>query len=120
MSTEAIVAAPEALVSLQLAANKSQSDAMPEGSPSSTAEKLTNKYSPVSEQTILPPVQKIDQFEFDAPDWKDAAQLKSAWATNQRELADAATASMDKQAEVYICLAKARAILSQRGDNTPR
>jgi len=84
---------------------------------SPTTTKLANKVSPVSKQlAIVPQIKKIEQFKFDAPDWKDVAELKSAWAKNQRDLANAATASMDKQAEVYICLAKAHAILSQRGD----
>lgn len=93
---------------------------IPEGSPFSTTAKLTNQCSPVSKQTIVLQIQKIEQFKFDAPDWQDAAQLKSAWVTNQFDLDNAATASIDKHAEVYICLAKARAILSQRGDKYAR
>jgi hypothetical protein len=84
---------------------------------SPTTTKLANTCSPVSKQTaIVPQIEKIQQFQFDCPDWKDVAELKSTWAKNQRDLANAATASMDNQAEVYICLAKAHAILSQRGD----
>jgi hypothetical protein len=84
---------------------------------SATNTKLANACSRVSKQTaIVPQIHKIEQFQFDCPDWKDKAELKSAWDINQRELAIAATAAMNKQAEVYICLAKARAILSQRGD----
>lgn len=84
---------------------------------SSTTEKLTNKCSPVSKQTALvPQIQKIEQFRFEVPAWKNAAELKSAWDTNQRDLDSAATTSMDWLAEVYIYLGKAHAILSQRGD----
>ena len=107
-----------AVAGAEATTTQSQSIAVTKGkdSPSSTPAKLANKCSPVSKQTIVPQIQKIEQYKFDAPDWKDVAELKSEWDINQRDLAKAATAAMDNQADIYICLAKARAILSQRGD----
>jgi len=84
---------------------------------SATSKKLANTCSRVSKQTgIVPPIKKIEQFKFEAPEWKDAAELKTAWAENQRAIANAATAAMDKHSDLYIYLAKAHAILSQRGE----
>ena len=107
-----------AVAGAEATTTQSQSIAVTKGkdSPSSTPTKLANKCSPVSKQTIVPQIQKIEQYKFDAPDWKNVAELKSEWDINQRDLAKAATAAMDNQADIYICLAKARAILSQRGD----
>lgn len=87
------------------------------GEPSATSKKLANTCSPVSTQSgIVPPMKKIEQFNFEAPEWKDAQELKSVWSGNERDIATAATAAMDKHSDLYIYLAKAHAILSQRGD----
>ncbi|MGA2359850.1 MAG: hypothetical protein ABSF66_12680 [Terriglobales bacterium] len=118
MSPETIAfPAPEVLAAPHSVADVPEIETTPEKSASSTTTKLANKCSPVSKQiALVPQIQKIEQFV--APDWKDVAELKSVWDTNQRDLDNAATTSMDLLAEVYIYLGKAHAILSQRGEQS--
>src|SRR5882757_8985384 len=61
-------------------------------------------------------VQSLESFSYHAPEWKDHRELKEAWTANEHALGEAVTGAFEKQADVYVCLAKARAILSQRGD----
>jgi hypothetical protein len=61
-------------------------------------------------------LQSSESFSYHAPEWKDHTGLKEALTANEHAFGEAITGAFERQADVYVCLAKACAILSQRED----
>jgi hypothetical protein len=81
------------------------------------SDKVANLGSRVSKSNagLIPAIQKIESVQHEAPDFKDANELKEAFDQAHEEVKAKGSAAIDSQADVIIALAKVRAILSQRG-----
>jgi hypothetical protein len=84
--------------------------------------KLANHGSRVSRNraALVPAIEKIEHIEYQAPDFKDAKELRAAFDEADKEVKTKANTAIDSQAEVIIALAKVQAILSQRGKEKMR
>ncbi len=83
--------------------------------------KLTNRGSRVSDKAALvPAIEKIESVQYEAPDFKDAKELRAAFDEADEEVKTKAKTAINSQADVIIALAKVQAILSQRGKEKMR
>jgi len=78
--------------------------------------KLANRGSRVSDKAALvPAIEKIESVQYEAPDFRDAKELRAAFDEADEEVKTKARTAIDSQADVITALAKVQALLSQRG-----
>ncbi len=92
------------------------------GGPSATDAELANRGSRVPKNTaaLVSAIEKIESVQYQAPDYKDAKELRAAFEEADNDVKGKAKTASDNQADVIIALAKVRAILSQRGKEKMR
>lgn len=90
--------------------------------PSPHPAELANHGSPASHRNtaLIPAIEKIESIQYQAPDFKDAQELKAAFEEADREVKANGKRAIDSQADVIIALVKVQAILSQRGKEKMR
>jgi hypothetical protein len=83
---------------------------------------LANRGSRVPKNTaaLVSAIEKIESVQYQAPDYKDAKELRAAFEEADNDVKGKAKTAIDNQADVIIALAKVRAILSQRGKEKMR
>jgi len=106
----------------QTVATQSQTISGNSTQPSPEPDELANHGSPASNRNtaLIPAIEKIESIQYQAPDFKDAEELKAAFEEADGEVKAKGRSAIDSQADVIIALLKMQAILSQRGKEKMR